>query len=134
MLERKAPKAGRPKEIKGIGKPTMLYLDETMLSDFKRLCADKYQISASEGLRQLIEQELEKNEVGLNNPTNIPYGLHNKHIYVSGISVNLDKFLDSKGAKKIVEEIPREQIHTAFANSKKIFQQLQLKTEGKITI
>lgn len=133
MLERKAPRAGRPKEIKGIGKPTMLYLDETRLADFRKLCENEYKISMSEGLRQLIEQELEKNEVGCANPLNLSYGLHSNKS-TNGITISLDKFMEVNEVKELIKEIPNEVLGKFFNyNIKKLSQQVQHKTTGRIT-
>jgi hypothetical protein len=135
MLERRASKVGRPREVKGVGKPIMLYLDDARVSDFRRLCESEYNISVSEGIRQLMEQELEKNEVGQINPTNIQYGLRNKLVINNTIMLTLDDFpIKSKNVKTIVDRIPTEKLPIAFAISRKLNQQIQFRQNGKITI
>lgn len=131
MLERKI-RLGRPREVKGGGMAMTFYLNNDRVNDFKKLC-EKYGISVSEGLRQLMEQELEKNEVGTENPLNISYGLHNNKS-TNDITINLDKFIDPKEAKELVKEIPNEALGKFFNyNVKKLSQQIQLKQTGRIT-
>lgn len=131
MLERKT-RMGRPQEVKGGGCAMTFYLNNSRVDDFRELCK-KHGISVSEGLRQLMEQELEKNEVGCANPLNIPYGLHSNKS-TNGITISLDKFMDVNEVKELIKEIPNEVLGKFFNyNIKKLSQQVQHKTTGRIT-
>lgn len=130
MLKRKVTVTGRPKEIKGGGKQMMLYLDNTRTEDFRKLCAETG-ITLSEGIRQLMEQELEKNEVGETNPTNIQYGIHANN---NSVNLTLDKFMRVDDARNIVSKIAEQDLPKAHNNTRLIIQQIQFRQEGKITL
>ena len=135
MMERKT-RMGRPREIKGGGVAMTLYLNQSRVDDFRKLC-NEVGISVSEGLRQLMEQELEKKEQGLSNPINISYNAYNLYNFKSikpTITIPLDDFIDMDKARTMTESIVIENRQRAFVNSKKIFQQLQRLTTGKMTI
>lgn len=123
---------GRPREVKGGGCAMTFYLNDSRVNDFRELCK-KHGISVSEGLRQLMEQELEKNEIGAINPINIQYGLRAISVSKPGITIPLDAWIDVDEAKTIMNAAVKHDQHLAFANIRKVFQQLQLKTTGKIT-
>ena len=129
MMERKT-RMGRPREVKGGGTAMTFYFNQARIDDFRKLC-DEIGISVSEGLRQLMEQELEKNEVGAINPTNIQYGLRQ---YKNSVDVTLEKFIDMTDARKLAESIPIENRSMAFKNTQKVYQQFQRLTTGKMTI
>jgi hypothetical protein len=109
MLERKT-RVGRPREVKGVGKPTMLYLDETRLSDFKKLCEEQFGISTSEGIRQLMEQELEKNAIGLVNPIAVNFNAK-RSIGNNSLDYYIDNgFVTKQYWKKELENHPNEKL------------------------
>ena len=85
-------------------------------------------------LSQYIVRTLEanqKNEVGRENPLNISYNIYDLY---NCLNLSLDKFIDAKDAKQLIENIPKEQLPIAFSNSKKLNQQIQFKMHGKITV
>ena len=91
MLQRKKRQVGRPAESYPL-KITPLNLDPNKVKDFRELCDEKG-ISLSEGIRQLIDRELEneKNESGrLNNPIHIMYDQTIKSSKIEG----LDKYIE----------------------------------------
>jgi hypothetical protein len=112
MLKRKPSKVGRPKELSGIGKPIMLYLDGDRVGDFKRMCQDEYGISLSEGIRQLMDQELEKNAVGQSNPIAVNYDFSAKRsIGYNTLDYYLDNgFVTKQYWRKELENHPNEKL------------------------
>lgn len=88
--------------------------------------------------------EIQKNPLGLptrKNPINITFenDINQPGKKVSTISIPLDRFMEVSEAKSMANQIPLELTIPkvsgyAYHNSKKIMQQLQLRTEGKITV
>jgi|SRR5689334_3549666 len=104
MLQRKKRQVGRPAESYPL-KITPLNLDPNKVKDFRELCDEKG-ISLSEGIRQLIDRELEneKNESGrLNNPIHIMYDQAIKYSKIEG----LDKYIEDNS-------VTREHWHKFF--------------------
>lgn len=134
MLERKEVRKGRPREIKGGGKMITLYLDSARVEDFRKLCAE-LDISISEGIRQLVEQELEKNEAGVENPIGISFNLNNKTTH-EHCWLNLDQWLpvSNDEIKERLHTLVPQQRGTVMKMTKKIIQMNQLIQEGKITL
>lgn len=67
MIQRKKSKVGRPREIGSTGRLVSVYMDSSKMQDFQALC-DEMGVSISEGIRQLIEQELGKKRDRLEQP------------------------------------------------------------------
>lgn len=73
MLSKTNVRMGRPSTLhEPITK--IIMVERGRLDEFALLCREKG-ISVSEGMRQLVEQELEKNAIGESNPIRIRYGL-----------------------------------------------------------
>ena|SRR5690242_5931090 len=113
----------------------LMNTDYDVLEDFRKLCSNERK-DVSEKLNELIREELQKNVVGVGTPINIPYS---NDINQSGkkdysISLCFDKFLGIDEIKPMVNQIPIESLSKAFSNSRRLYQQLQFKTEGKITV
>lgn len=113
----------------------LISAEQNLIEEFQELCW-KERKSMSVKFTELMQEELQKNEVGQSNPLNISYGL--KHIFVSknrNIPLTLDRFIDSTEAKELINEIPNEALGKFFNyNVKKLSQQVQLKQTGKITV
>ena len=71
MLGGKRVAMGRPSHLRN-PKQTPIILERDRLAEFKELCQEQG-LSVSEGIRQLIEGELEKKVIGGVNPLNITY-------------------------------------------------------------
>jgi hypothetical protein len=110
MLEYKN-RTGRPREVKGGGSAMTLYMDGDITRDFKKLCQE-HNISLSEGIRQLMTQELEKNAVGLENPIAVNYDFSAKRsIGYNTLDYYLDNgFVTKQYWRKELENHPNEKL------------------------
>jgi hypothetical protein len=106
MLERKV-RMGRPREVKGGGCQMTFYMNSDRVNDFRKLC-DELGLSVSEGIRQLMEQELEKNEIGQSsNPISVNFGLNYSTAKRNSLANTMDYYIEKGLVTKqhIKEEI-----------------------------
>lgn len=114
---------------------TSLSFEKQMLNEFMELCWRERK-TVSEKVTEMMQQELQKNVMGLTNPIKISYGETNKDNHKDCWRHNLDQwiFIDHQEAKEMIESLPSKQLVVVYHNANKLKQQLQLKMTGKITI
>ena len=103
------------------------------LLDQAQQAAKSKGLTTSEYLTILMREDIQKNLMGLNNPLNLSY-TNNINCFKPQILIPLDRFIESKEARTITNTVVTNQRHTGFANTKKIYQQFQIITTGKVTI
>jgi hypothetical protein len=105
------------------------------IREFEEICWRERK-SMSEKLNEMVEEQLEKNVAGLNNPIKISYGETNKDNHKDCWRHNLDRwiFIDNLEAKEMIESLPKEQLPIVFANTKRLNQHVSLLMHGKITL
>jgi hypothetical protein len=116
--------------------PVTVNFDSDTLEAFKEIC-HKQRLSMSERLNAFMAEEVKKEVSPLQRtPINIIFSndINQQGKKLCSISLCYDKFLGVDEIKPILEDIPSESLSKAYSNSRRLYQQLQFKTEGKITV
>ena len=122
-------KIGRPKEVQGTLRLQPLNLEISRFQEFKELCEENG-ISASEGIRQLIENELDQNAAVTT--IGVEYNKDGEMINRNNIvTIKLDNWMTDNEAMNMIEEIPTEKCPQAFAALQKMIRKLDFRMKGK---
>jgi hypothetical protein len=131
-MKRNVREVGRPNTLRHPIHLNVIF-EEDRVNDFRQMCHDN-EISFSEGLRQLMEQELEKKEVGeLPNPLGLPKPSNS---YITNITqkpfqTDIREFMYRN---KIIQLTKDLDIHTCKTISDNLSMVVEFKRTGRILL